>query len=242
MFGVRATRTWSQHSFADNGCPCFSPISQKLWFLFNQLPLCFFALFHGRRRRRRLCCFKICEYMTVDVEFFLLRAAASTFSNLLLSNIFPAAPVLKPMDAIKPDSIVWVKLGALYGWWPAIFQPAGFIPEKREFPDLEILVRHVASVHLIPYAPYLARQFSKPHRSHNFEARKLKFGTNVVPWSMYKCINFQLIISDTSGTIYFLVMVPKKSCAHQYNEKFKNFATFVHLNCCVAFECGFAGA
>ena len=94
----------------------------------------------------------------------------------------------------------------------------------------------------LPYAPYLARQFSKPHRSHNFEARKLKFGTNVVPWSMYKCINFQLIISDTSGTIYFLVMVPKKSCAHQYNEKFKNFATFVHLNCCVAFECGFAGA
>ena len=96
--------------------------------------------------------------------------------------------------------------------------------------------------HGIPYAPYLARQFSKPHRSHNFEARKLKFGTNVVPWSMHKCINFQLIISDTSGTIYFLVMVPKKSCAHQYNEKFKNFATFVHLNCCVAFECGFAGA
>ena len=87
--------------------------------------------------------------MTVDVEFFVLRAAASTFSNLLLSNIFPAAPVLKPMDAIKPDSIVWVKLGALYGWWPAIFQPAGFIPEKREFPDLEILVRKVASVHLI---------------------------------------------------------------------------------------------
>ena len=87
--------------------------------------------------------------MTVDVEFFVWRAAASTFSNLLLSNIFPAAPVLKPMDAIKPDSIVWVKLGALYGWWPAIFQPAGFIPEKREFPDLEILVRNVASVHLI---------------------------------------------------------------------------------------------
>ena len=99
--------------------------------------------------------------MTVDVEFFVLRAAASTFANLLLSNIFPAAPVLKPMDANKPDSIVWVKLGALYGWWPAIFQPAGFIPEKREFPDLEILVRwsgrSVASVHLITFAPQCLR-------------------------------------------------------------------------------------
>jgi len=42
------------------------------------------------------------------------------------------------MDAIKPDSIVWVKLGVLYGWWPAIFQPANFMPEKKEFPDLEI--------------------------------------------------------------------------------------------------------
>jgi hypothetical protein len=42
--------------------------------------------------------------------------------------------------SIKPDSIVWVKLGSLYGWWPAIFQPVDFLPEKKVYPDLEILV------------------------------------------------------------------------------------------------------
>jgi hypothetical protein len=44
------------------------------------------------------------------------------------------------MDSIKADSIVWVKLGTLYGWWPAIFEPANFLPEKKVFPDLEVQV------------------------------------------------------------------------------------------------------
>ena len=43
------------------------------------------------------------------------------------------------MDSIKADSIVWVKLGALHGWWPAIFQPETFLEKNRkDFPDLEI--------------------------------------------------------------------------------------------------------
>ena len=33
----------------------------------------------------------------------------------------------------------------------------------------------------VPYAPYLARQFSKLHRHLHFQARELKFGTNTVP-------------------------------------------------------------
>ena len=44
------------------------------------------------------------------------------------------------MDSIKADSVVWVKLGALYGWWPAIFEPLNFLPEQKPFPGLEIRV------------------------------------------------------------------------------------------------------
>jgi hypothetical protein len=47
---------------------------------------------------------------------------------------------LQPMASIAPDSLIWVRLGSLYGWWPAIFQPANFAPEKKLFPDLEIQV------------------------------------------------------------------------------------------------------
>ena len=44
-----------------------------------------------------------------------------------------------------------------------------------------------------PHGPYLARQFLKLHRSLNFLAVAVKFGTNVVPWLSNKCLNFQLL-------------------------------------------------
>ena len=43
------------------------------------------------------------------------------------------------MDSFEADSIVWVNLGELYGWWPAIFQPKDFLKKnEKQFPDLEI--------------------------------------------------------------------------------------------------------
>ena len=86
----------------------------------------------------------------------------------------------------------------------------------------------------IPYAPYLARQFSKLYRHLHFQARKLKFGPNIDAWLTNKCINFQHITFNTNVAHHFVVRVPKKSCAQQYNRKIIIFSSWTTSNHCWA--------
>ena len=74
---------------------------------------------------------------------------------------------------------------------------------------------------LVPYAPYLAPQYSKLHWHLHFLPRKLKFDTNVA-----QCMgnrggggNFQRKIFDKNEAIYFLVKTPKKVARNRTMEK-----------------------
>ena len=82
----------------------------------------------------------------------------------------------------------------------------------------------------IPYAPYLARQFSKPHWQLRFKPRELKLGSNIAEWLTIKCINFQRHISARKDAINFCVKVLKKCCAQQYNGKNTIFSTCTTSN------------
>ena len=65
----------------------------------------------------------------------------------------------------------------------------------------------------LPYAPYLARHFSKSCWRLDFLTRIPKFGTNVAQWLIDKRVNFQPNILDRNGEIHFYMEALKKCCA-----------------------------
>ena len=83
---------------------------------------------------------------------------------------------------------------------------------------------------ILPYAPYLAQQFSKLHRLLHFWPSELKFCLNLVHYKAKKIAKFQPNISDRSREICVPVTAPKKSRAQQYNEKKTIFTNYTNLD------------